>query len=123
MKEHLNGFDRFNQPWESPEIHRQRFTDLLESLEFVRSTYIRRQEAGRGETTLTLYSAVVDQQDLEHVAMARAQGLLSGMEEALPALAVPMRPSDANPGSRVFVQLAYIKSDNEPHLPRYEPPF
>lgn len=123
MKEYINGFDRFNQPWEAPEVHRQRFTDLLEGLAFVRFTYTRRRELGDSAGKLTAYYGVVEQEDLELVATARLQALLSGMKEALPALVVPISPSGAASAGRVFVQLAYTKPLNKPHPPRYEPPF
>ncbi|MFC9883125.1 hypothetical protein ACFVJW_26565 [Streptomyces libani] len=118
MNERINGFDCFNQPWESPEKHHERFAELLDGLELSCFNFTRRRDDG-SEASLTSYCGVIEQDQLLRVATARTHAILSGMEEALPALAVPMRPSTANPQSRMFVQLTYAT----PQSPRYEPPF
>ncbi|MEU2869723.1 hypothetical protein ABZ769_10995 [Streptomyces olivoreticuli] len=125
MKEHANGFDRFNQPWETPEAHFRHFKDIVESLPFVWFEYTGHKEDG-SKATLTSYCGVVHQTELEHVATARSHALLAGMIEVLPVLAVPMTPTENNPQSRVFVQLAYadvVVPDGAPPPPGWEPPF
>ncbi|MFI8391574.1 hypothetical protein [Streptomyces sp. NPDC085540] len=125
MNEHVNGFDPFNEKWQSPEAHMTRFSELLQGLSFVRFKYTRSKHDG-SQAVVTSYQGMVDQQDLQLVATARTQALLAGLVESISPLIGAVSSADkGGSSSRLFVQLTYldITEPTEPPPSAFEPPF